>query len=110
MNIETLTLYESYFQNVDNHKIDICAIACHNCHFCRLPNEIIIPVYYSKTDMSKVVLEYLNHLKLMSCSWEKVKYFFKSIKISGFLHENFVAKWSMLKWVEKDIFILCSFK
>ena len=109
MNIETLTLYESYFQNVDNHKICIWTIACHHCRFSS-SEEIIINVCYSKNDIAKIILEYLNHLKLMSCSWEKVKYFFKSIKISGFLVEDFVAKWTMLKWVEKDVFILCSIK
>ena len=109
MNIETLALYEAYFQNQDNHKINICEIACHHCRFCST-EEIIIKVYYCKEDMCKVILEYLNHLKLMSCSWEKVKYVFRSMKICGFLAEGFVAKWSMLKWKEKDVFIVCSFK
>ena len=109
MNIETLMLYETYFQNQDNHKINIWEVACHHCRFCS-NEEIIIKVYYNKKDFVKVVLEYLNHLKLMSCSWKKARYVLKSMKISGFLKEDFVAKWNMLKWVEKDIFIICSFK
>ena len=109
MNIETVTLYEAYFQNPDNHKIFIWEVACHHCRFCST-EEIIIKVYYCKKDILKIILEYLNHLKLMSYSWEKVKYFFKSIKISGFLVNDFVAKWTMLKWIEKDTFILCSIK
>ena len=109
MNAETLALFESYFQNQDNHKIDIWEVACHHCRFCS-SEEIIIPLFYSKEDISKIILEYLNHLKLMSSSYQKVRYLFKSMKICGFLAEGFVAKWSMLKWEEKDFFIVCSFK
>ena len=109
MNVETLALYEAYFQNQDNHKINIWEVACHRCRFCST-EEIIIPVFYSKEDISKIILEDLNHLKLMSSSYQKVRYLFKSMKICGFLVEGFVAKWTMLKWQEKDIFIVCSFK
>ena len=108
MNEEILTLYESYFQNRYNYKIFIGELPFHHCRFCS-SEEIIINVYYCKTDMSKIILEYLNHLKLVSgMSWEKIKYFFKSIRISGFLSNTYTAKWTMLKWQDKDIFIVCS--
>ena len=110
MNVEILTLYESYFRNADNFKIFIGELPFHHCRFCS-SEEIIIKVYYCKSDILKIVLEYLNHLKLISYpSWDKIRYFFKSIRISGFLVDDFVAKWTMLKWREKDIFILCSIK
>ena len=106
MNEEILTLYEAYFQNVDNHKIFIDELPFHHCCFCS--PEKTIKVKHCKTDMVKIILEYLNHLKLISCpSWEKVKYFFKSITISGFLADNCLGKWTMIKWQEKDIYILC---
>ena len=109
MNEEILTLYEAYFRNADNHKIFIQDLQCHHCCFCE---DTTLKVKhcskYSKTDMTKIILEYLNHLKLISCpSWEKVKYFFRSIRISGFLADDCVGKWMMIKWLEKDIYILC---
>ena len=74
MNEEIITLYEAYFQNVDNHKIFISEVLDHNCRFCS--PEGVFKVKHCKTDMTKLILEYLNHLKLISCStWEKVKYF-----------------------------------
>ena len=103
MNEETLILYESYFKNVHNYKIFIDELPFHHCSFC-WPEEII-KVKYCKTNMNKIILEYLNHLKLMSYPWEKVKYFLKSIRISGFLANNCVGKWMMIKWQEKDIYI-----
>ena len=106
MNEEILTLYEAYFQNVDNHKIFIDELPFHHCCFCS--SEKTVKVKHCKTDMVKIILEYLNHLKLISCpSWEKVKYFFKSITISGFLADNCLGKWTMIKWEEKDTYILC---
>ena len=108
MNEEILTLYETYFQNMDNRKIFINELMSHHCRFCY--PEQTIKLKHCKTDMSKIILEYLNHLKLMSCSWEKVKYFLKSIRICGFLSENVLGKWTMIKWLEKDVYILIGFQ
>ena len=109
MNEEILTIYESYFRNGDNYKIFLKDLQFHHCCFCW--SEEFIKVKHCKPDMNKIILQYLNHLKLISCpSWEKVKYFFKSIKISGFLNDNCVGKWKMVKWLEKDIYILCYFR
>lgn len=108
MNEEILTLYESYFRNPDNHKILLEELQNHHCSFCLL--ERVMKVKHSKTDMNKIILQYLDHLKLISCSsWEKVKYFFNSIKISGFLNDDCIGKWKMVLWEEKDIYILCHF-
>ena len=106
MNEEILTLYEAYFRNADNHKIFIDNLQSHHCCFC-WPEETV-RVKHCKTDMIKIILEYLIHLKLISCpSWEKVKYFLKSIRISGFLEDDCIGKWTMIKWLEKDIYISC---
>ena len=34
MNEEILTLYETYFQNMDNRKIFINELMSHHCRFC----------------------------------------------------------------------------
>ena len=111
MNQEILTLYESYFKNPDNYKLLLDDLQLHHCRFC-WPQEEKLKVKncvkHCKTDMNNIILEYLNHLKLISCPpWEKVKYFIRSIRISGFLSEDCVGKWMMVKWLEKDIYILC---
>ena len=109
MNEEIITLYETYFQNVDNRKLFINEIPFHNCCFCS--SEKILIIKHCKTDMKKYILMYLNHLKLISClSWEKVKYFLKSIRISGFLANDCIGKWTMMKWEEKNIYILFRFE
>ena len=102
MNEEILTLYETYFRNFGNYKLYIKDLSIHNCCFCSHK----INVKHCKTDMSQIILEYLNHLKLFCYPWEKIKYFFKSIKISGFLDDNCLGKWTMVRWVEKDVYIL----
>ena len=108
MNKEILTLYEAYFRNRDNFKIFLEDLQLHHCVFCR--GEEITQVKHCKTNVNKIILQYLNHLKLISCSsWEKVKYFFKSVRISGFLDDNCIGKWKLVKWQEKDIYILCHF-
>ena len=108
MNKEILTLYETYFQSADNNfRIFVDELASHHCSFC-LP-EKAVKIKHCKTDMIKIILEYLNHLKLMSYPWKKLKYFFKSIEITGFLTENCLGKWTMKKWLEKDTYILCRY-
>lgn len=105
MNVETLSLYELYFRK---HKKDIFMheLLEHHCSFCSL--EVNTKVLHCKTDVAKVILEYLNHSRLVtSPSWKKMKYFFKSVTISGFFDDNILGKWKMVKWEEKDIYILC---
>ena len=108
MNVEVLNLYEAYFRNSDNYKIFVDELQEHHCRFCW--PEKLSKVKHCKTDMNKIILEYLDHLKLISSpSWKKIKYFFKSVRISGFLNDNYVGKWKMVRWEEKDIYILCHF-
>ena len=108
MNEEILTLYESYFQNRDNHKIFLEDLQDHHCSFC-WPEEVT-KVKHCKVDVNKLILQYLNHIKLISTiPWENVKYFFKSVRISGFLDEETLGKWKFVKWEEKNIYILCRF-
>ena len=107
MNTEIFELYELYFKNIDNHKIFLDDLEKHHCCFC-CP-EKVLKIYHSKTDMNKIILQYLEHLKLISCpSWEKAKYFFKSVRISGF-NDSCIGKWKIEKWEEKDVYILCYF-
>ena len=108
-----MTLYEAYFRSANNCKIFIDDLQFHDCRFCWPEEKLKMKhvLKHCKTDMVKIILEYLNHLKLISCPpWEKLKYFFKSIRISGFLADDCVGKWCILKWVEKDIYILCRFE
>ena len=109
MNEEVLTLYGTYFQNADNnYKVFVDKLTFHHCYFCSEPETV--KAKHCKTDVTKIILVYLNHLKLMCAPWKKVKYFLRSIKISGFLADDCLGKWTMIKWKEKDIFILCRIK
>ena len=109
MNVEIFELYELYFKNINNHKIFLDDLEKHHCCFCWSGKKL--KLYYSKTDVNKIILQYLDHLKLIiSPSWEKVKYFFKSVEISGFLSDNNVGWWKLEKWTEKDTYILCYFQ
>ena len=103
-----LTIYESYFKNYQNWYLPIYELPFHNCCFCQngKKNKII---YHCKQDMAKFIITYLNHLKVYRCSWEKVKYFINSVKLSNFCDEHTTGKWLMEYWFEKDIYILICF-
>ena len=108
MNVEIFELYELYFKNIDNHKIFLDDLEKHHCCFCWPEKKLNF--FYSKTDVNKIILQYLDHLKLIiSPSWEKVKYFFKSVRISGFFNDNNVGWWKLERWDEKNTYILCYF-
>ena len=108
MDVETLNLYELYFRNPDSRKIFLDELQEHHCCFCW--PEVDTKVMHCKTDVAKIVLEYLNHSRLVSSpSWKKIKYFFKSVRISGFFDNDVVGKWKMVKWEEKQVYILCHF-
>ena len=108
MNDEILTLYENYFRNPDNHKIFLEDLQDHHCLFCW--PEQICKVKHCKVDVNKLILQYLNHVKLISTiPWDNIKYFFKSVRISGFLDEETLGKWKFINWEEKNVYILCRF-
>ena len=105
MNIETLNLYELYFQKQERN-IFLSELYEHHCRFCS-PLKVELKDQECKTDVTKIILEYLNHCRLVSAlSWSKMKYFFKSVRMSGFLDSSIVGKWKIEKWEEKDIYIL----
>ena len=104
MNVETLNLYELYFKNSER-KVFLSELIEHYCRFC-LP-QVDFKAEECKTDVAKIIVEYLSHSKLVSSlSWSKMKYFFKSVRISGFLDSSIVGKWKIEKWEEKDVYIL----
>ena len=104
----TLTIYESFFKNYENWRLSIRELPFHNCYFCQNGKKIKI-IYHCKQDMVKYIIMYLNHLKVYQCSWEKVKYFINSVKLSKFCDEYVTGKWSMEYWSEKNIYILLHF-
>ena len=104
----TLTIYESYFKNYQNWHLPIYELPFHNCCFCQNGKKIKI-IYHCKQDMVKFKIMYLNHLKVYRCSYEKVKYFINSVKLSNFCDEHTIGKWLMEYWSEKDIYILLHF-
>ena len=59
----TLTIYESYFKNYENWRLPIYELPFHNCCFCANGQKINI-VKHCKTDMTKYIILYLNHLKI----------------------------------------------
>ena len=108
MDVETLDLYECYFKN-RQYKIFLSELYEHHCRFCRFcsPLNVEFKEEEYKTEVAKIILEYLNHCRLVSSlCWSKMKYFFKSIRLSGFLDSNIVGKWKIEKWEEKDVYIL----
>ena len=105
MEVETLDLYECYFKK-QQRKIFLSELYEHHCRFC-WPLTLEFKKEESKTEVAKVILEYLIHCRLVSSfCWSKMKYFFKSIRISGFLDSNIVGNWKIEKWEEKDVYIL----
>ena len=104
----TLEIYESYFKNYDNWRFSIGELSSHNCCFCKNGQKIKI-IYHCKQDIVKFIIMYLNHLKVYRSSWEKVKYFINSVKLSNFCNEYVTGKWLMEYWYEKDIYILLCF-
>ena len=104
----TLTIYESFFKNNENWRLSIYELPFHNCLFCQNEKKIKI-IYHCKQDMVKYIIMYLNHLKVYQCSWEKVKYFINSVKLSKFCDDHVTGKWSMEYWSEKNIYILLHF-
>ena len=105
MNIETLELHELYFKS-RQRKIFLSELYEHHCRFCS-PLNVELKEFEFKADVTKIILEYLNHCRLFFCScWSKMKYFFKSVKISGFLDSSVIGKWKIEKWEEKDVYIL----
>lgn len=106
MEQETFDLYELYFKN-QQPKIFLPELYEHHCRFCS-PLNVEFKILECKTDVAKIIFEYLNHCRLFSAlRWDKMKYFFKSVKISGFLDKNVIGKWQLEKWEEKDVYILC---
>ena len=105
MDVETLDLYQLYFKK-QKRKIFLSELYEHYCCFCS-PLNVEFKTFECKTDIAKIILEYLNHCRLVSgLCWSKMKYFFKSVRISGFLDENINGKWKIEKWEEKDVYIL----
>ena len=105
MDIETLDLYECYFKKQQQqHKMFLSELYEHHCRFCSPLN--LEFKEECKTEVAKIILEYLTHCRLFCLCWSKMKYFFKSIRISGFLDSNVVGKWKIDKWEEKDVYIL----
>ena len=105
MDIETIELFECYFKK-EHPKIFLSELWQHHCRFCS-PLNVEFKEEECKTNVTKIILEYLTHCRLFSSfGWSKMKYFFKSLRISGFLNSSIVGKWKMEKWEEKDIYIL----
>ena len=78
----------------------------HHCRFCS-PLTLEFKDEECKTEVAKIILEYLTHCRLVtSFCWSKMKYFFKSLRISGFLDSSIIGKWKIEKWEEKDVYIL----
>ena len=101
----TLDLYKAYFKN-DNWSFSLEKLQSHNCFFC--DNKKYKMTFDYKKDAAEFIILYFNHLKIYGVSWEKVKYFFNSIKISKFCDNETIGPWRMEYWYNKDIYILFS--
>ena len=76
------------------------------CRFCSLLT-LKFEKKECKTEVAKIILEYLTHCRVFSSfCWCKMKYFFKSVRMSGFLNNSIVGEWKIEKWEEKDVYIL----
>ena len=105
MDVETVDLYECYFKKQER-KIFLSELYEHHCRFCS-PLTLEFKDEECKTEVAKIILEYLTHCRLVtSFCWSKMKYFFNSLRISGFLDSSIIGKWKIEKWEEKDIYIL----
>ena len=78
-------VYEQYFMNVDEIKIDLAKRRSHNCLVC---NEEPKNGSYGKNDRcstAKIIVGYLEHLKVFGFSSKLANLFIDSVRDSGIL-------------------------
>ena len=100
-------VYEEYFINLVESKVDLLKKNSHTCLICRLePNR---DGSYGKSDRlstEKIVVEYLEHLKVFGFTNNLARLFIKSVRDSGVLCRKVKGFWEFKEHETAYVFII----
>ena len=100
-------VYEQYFINLVEPKIEFFKKNSHTCLICRLESNR--GGSYGKSDRTsteKNIVEYLEHLKVFGFSNNLAKVFIKSIRDSGILCRKVKGYWEFKERETNYVFII----
>ena len=100
-------VYEQYFINLEESKFHFFKRYRHTCLVCKQDN-IINGSYgeFDRKSIEKVIIEYLEHLKIFGFSYNLAKVFINSIRDSGVLCKNVKGSWEFEEHKINHIFII----
>ena len=100
-------VYEQYFINLVEPKIEYFKKNTHTCLICRLEPERNDSYGKSdRTDTEKIIVEYLEHLKVFAISNNLAKVFIKSVRDSGILCKKVKGYWEFKEHGKDYVFII----
>ena len=100
-------VYEEYFMRVVEPKIHFFKKNRHTCLICR--QELIKDGSYGKSDRTsteKIIVEYLEHLKVFGFSNDIARVFINSIRNSGILCGKVKGYWEFKEHETDYVFII----
>ena len=102
-----INVYEQYFLNLVEPKLDFFKQSSHNCLICRLDLQRNGSYGKSKRKKTKeIIIEYLEHMKVFGFSNDYAKIFINSVRDSGILCEKVKGYWEFKEHETEYVFII----
>ena len=101
-----IDVYEQYFMNTDEIKIDLSRRRNHNCLVCNTEPKNGSYGKNDRCEITKIIVGYLEHLKVFGFSSKLVLLFIDSVKDSGVLCNKVQGFWELKEHDTSYVFIV----
>ena len=100
-------VYEQYFTNIDESKFHYFKKNTHTCLICgKEPMKDGSYGRYNRQSIEKIIIEYLEHLKLFGFLSNLAKIFINSVRDSGILCKKVRGYWEFKEHEKDYVFII----
>ena len=99
-------VYEQYFTNLVEPKIDFFKKNSHTCLICKVKVKDGSCGKFNRVDTKKIIIEYLEHLKIFGYSKNLAQVFVDSVRDSGILCKKVKGYWELKEHETEYVFII----
>ena len=99
-------VYQEYFMNMVNPKVHFFKKDRHSCLICSLEPKDGSYGKFNRVDTKKIIVEYLEHLKIFGFSNKLAQVFINSVRDSGILCKKVKGLWKFKEHETEYVFII----